>query len=126
MTRREKIILALIGLGVWLWGAVMFRFGGALMFQSGVWILLASGAGIALSVCLLLRATMQWRKAPPAQSLTAAVVMALPGLFGDVGYIPAFAPLTGLNAATAPAFAALLIFGNATLLAYGLFRSERA
>jgi hypothetical protein len=126
MTRREMLIFALIGLGVWLWGAVMFRLGGALMFQSGPLILLASGASIALSVCLLLRATMQWRKAPPAQSLTAAVVMALPGLFGDVAYIPSFTRLTGLHAAIAPAFAALLIFGNASLLAYGLVRSARA
>ena len=120
MTNRETLILALIGFSIWLSGAVTFRFGGALMFESGLPILMASGGGVGLSVCLLLRSIMGWRKIAASQALTAAVVMTLPGLFGDVAYILNFSALTGLKPETAGPFAAVLIFGTAVLLGYGL------
>ena len=119
-------MLALIGFGIWLSGAVMFRFGGALLFENGPWVLLATAVGIALSVCLLLGAVMGWRKAPAAQSVTVAVVMSLPGLFGDVAYILGFSRITGLQAATAGPYAAVVIFGTAVLMAYALARQARA
>lgn len=125
MTRREGILFALVGFGVWLSGAVMFRFGGALLFENGPWVLAASALGIAASVCLLLKATMDWRKAPTADSVRVAVVMALPGLFGDVGYILAFPQLTGLAPTTAGPFAAVILLGNAALLTYALVRASR-
>lgn len=123
MTRREMGLFALLGLGVWLQGAVMFRLGGRVMFESGPWVLLLSGAGIALSVCVLLRTVMIWRKAPASQAVLVAVIMALPGLFGDVAYISAFSWFTGLNPTTAAPFAAMIIFGNAVLLTYALVRA---
>jgi hypothetical protein len=64
MTTKEMTILGLMGFGIWLSGAVTFRFGGALLFEKGPWVLLASALGIALTVCLLLRSIMDWRKAP--------------------------------------------------------------
>lgn len=124
MTRRETILYAVLGFGVWLSGAVMFRLGGKLMFESGLWMLLFSAVGIAVSVCLLLRTTMAWRKAPLHQSVLIAVVMALPGLFGDVAYVSDFSAITGLQPATAGPFAALVMFGNAILLTYSLVRSH--
>ena len=68
---------------------------------------------------------MGWRKIPASQALTSAVVMTLPGLFGDVAYILNFGALTGLKPDTAGPFAAVLIFGTAVLLGYGLM-VERA
>lgn len=124
MSRREATIYALIGFGVWLSGAVMFRLGGALIFESGPWILLASALGIAASVCFLLKATMDWRKAAPADAVTIAVVMGLPGLLGDVVYILAFHEITGLSPLTAGPYAALIIFGNAALLGFALWRAR--
>ena len=124
MTPRETTLYAALGFGVWLSGAVMFRFGGKLMFESGPWILLASAVGIAASVCFLLKATMDWRKAAAKDAVTVAAIMALPGLLGDVGYILAFPQITGLNPLTAGPYAALIIFGNAALLAYALFRAR--
>ena len=49
----------------------------------------------------------------------------LPGLLGDVGYILAFPQITGLNPVTAGPYAALIIFGNAALLAYALVRARQ-
>ena len=126
MTQRETAIYALIGFLVWLSGAVLFKFSGALLFENGPLVLAAAALGIAGSVCFLLKAVMDWRKAAPAASVTVAVVMALPGLFGDVAYILAFEAITGLQAATAGPFAALIVFGNAALLAYALIRARRA
>jgi len=127
MTRRETIILGLLGFGVWLNGAVMFRFGGAMMFESGPLALGLSGLAIGLSVCVLLRSIMSWRKVAPADAVTAAVILILPGLFGDVAYILNFSAITGLKPETAGAFAAVLVFGTAVLLAYALWlaRSSR-
>jgi hypothetical protein len=124
MTRRETTVLALLGFAIWLSGAVTFRFGGALMFENGPWVLALSGAGIALSVCILLRSIMGWRKTPPAQAVTVAVVMSLPGLFGDVAYILAFHRITGLQPATAGPYAAVVIFGTAVLMAYALVKAR--
>jgi hypothetical protein len=125
MTTREMTTLSLLGFGIWLSGAVMFRFGGALMFQNGPWVLAASGVGIALSVCVLLSSVMGWRKVPAAQAVTVAVVMSLPGLFGDVAYVLAFQRITGLEPATAGPYAAVVIFGTAVLMGYALTLARR-
>ena len=121
MTPRETLILGLLGFGVWLNGAVMFRFGGAMMFESGPLALGLSGLAIGLSVCVLLRSIMSWRKVAQADAVTAAVILILPGLFGDVAYILNFSAITGLKSETAGPFAAVLVFGTAVLLAYALW-----
>lgn len=126
LQRRELAIFALLGFGVWLSGALTFRFGGHLMFESGPVATVISALVIALSVCLMLNATMGWRGATADQAVTIAVVMALPGLFGDVAYIWAFPALTGLQPLTAATFAAVVIFGNAALLAFAIVKSRRA
>jgi hypothetical protein len=126
MASRELGLLSLIGFGIWLSGAVTFRFGGALMFESGPLAVAISAVAIAVTVCLLLRSMMDWRKAPIAQSVPVAVVMTLPGLFGDVVYILNFHTLTGLKPETAGAYAAVVIFGTAALYLYALWRAARA
>lgn len=126
MTAREMTILGLLGFGVWLSGAVTFKFGGAAMFENGPWVLAASAVAIALAVCLVLRSIMDWRKAPIAQSVTVAVIMTLGGLFGDVAYILAFHQITGLAQVTAGSYAAVVVFGTAVLFTYALIRQTRA
>ena len=123
MSRRELSLFAVLGFGVWVSGAVMFRLGGRLLFESGTFALALSGVAIAVTVCLLLNGVMGWRKAPASQALVVAVVMALPGLFGDVAYVLVFSIVTGLPAAAAGPYAAIVIFGNAALLAFALYRA---
>jgi hypothetical protein len=124
MSARETTLYAAIGFGVWLSGAVLFRFSGALLFENGPIVLAAAALGIAASVCFLLKATMDWRKASAKDAVTIAVIMALPGLLGDVAYILAFHQITGLAPATAGPYSALIIFGNAALLAYALWKAR--
>ncbi len=119
MTQRDALIFALTGFVVWLVGAVMFRFGGHWLFESGPWVLLAASVSTGFSVCFLLNATMAWRKAPAESAVLVAVIMALPGLFGDAAYALGFHAITGLDQASAGAFAALVIVGNAERGAVG-------
>ena len=105
--------------------AVGYRLGGKLLFESGPVVLALVALGMAVSVCLLLRASMDWRKVPVAQSATVALVMTISGLFGDVAYILDFSGLTGLKATTAGPFAAVLIFATAVLYLYALIRARQ-
>jgi len=126
MVSRDTALYAGIGFLVWLSGAVLFRLSGALLFENGPLVLAAAALGIAGSVCLLLKATMDWRKAPLSEAVRIAVVMALPGLFADVAYVLAFHQVTGLEPVTAGPYAALIIFGNACLLLFALWRGRPA
>ncbi len=126
MLRRETALLALLGFVIWLQGAVTFHFAGALLLEHGLPILALVGLVVAVSICVLLTTIMGWRKLPAAQSVTVAVVMLLPGLFGDVVYVLAFSRLTGLQPASVGAFAAVMLFGTAALLAFALVRAARS
>lgn len=125
MSRKETLILGALGFGIWLNGAVMYRFGGAMMFESGPLALLISALAIAAAVCLLLKSVMNWRKISDDQAVTVATIMILPGLFGDVIYILNFSALSGLQPATAGPFAAVLIFGTSALMAYALVLARK-
>ncbi|MBL8772920.1 MAG: DUF5367 family protein [Phenylobacterium sp.] len=126
MDRRELGVLALLGFGVWLGGAVTFRLGGAVLFENGPLVLAAAAVSVAITVCLLLRSIMNWRGTPPRHAVTAAVATALPGLFGAVAYTLAFAPITGLSPVNAGPYAALILFGNAAMLMYAVVVQLRA
>ncbi len=126
MTAKETTLLGLMGFGIWLSGAVGFRLGGTLLFESGPLVLALVAVGMGASVCLLLKATMDWRKVPVAQSASVALIMTLGGLFGDVAYILDFSQITGLKPTTAGPFAAVLIFATAVLYLYALVRAARA
>jgi Family of unknown function (DUF5367) len=126
MSRRDAVIYALAGLGIWLNGAVSFRLGGTLLFHNGTLVIAAVAAGVAILVCLAFRVTFAWRKGRRSQAVTAAVLMALPGLFGEAVRQLVFPWATGLAAGDASAFAAVIFFGNAVLLTYAVIVQRRA
>ncbi len=126
LSNRDILIYAAIGFSVWLNGALTFWLGGTALFESGPLVSVLSAIGIAVAVCLVLRGTMRWRKGDPAQSVTVAVVMALPGLFGEAARQLVFPAATGLQPDTQPAFAAAIFFGNGVLLVYALWRALQA
>ncbi len=126
MSRRDTMIYALLGLGVWLNGAITFRLGGRILFENGPLVAAAATVGIAIAVCLVFRGTMAWRKATRADALGVAVTMALPGLLGEAARQLAFTWATGLKPQTQPVFAAAIFFGNSALLTYALWRARGA
>jgi hypothetical protein len=105
---------------------VEFRFFGHALFESGAVITILSAAFIAVAVCLIFRSTMRWRKTAETQAVTVAVVMALPGLFGETARQMLFGWATGLRLETEPVFVATILFGNAALLTYALVRQRLA
>lgn len=125
MRARDLFIYAAIGFGVWLSGALEFRYAGKWLFESGPRIALLSAAFVAVAVCLIFRSTLLWRGGNPRDGVTVAVAMGLPGLFGETARQLVFGWSTGLAPATQPMFAATLFFGNAVLLAYSLWMARR-
>jgi hypothetical protein len=123
---RDVWIYALVGFCVWLSGAVNFRLGGTWLFESGPWVTTVAALIIALLVCLIFRSTLRWRGTSETDALTVAVVMLLPGLFGEAMRQIVFHWATGLKSTTQPAFAASVIFGNSVLMTYALWKQWRA
>ena len=126
LSDKDIIIYAAIGFSVWLNGAVTFRFGGRTLFESGPWVTALAAIFIAVAVCLIFRSTMRWRKTDETLAVPVAVVMGLPGLFGEGLRQLLFGWATGLRIETAPVFAATLFFGNACLLAFAMVKARRA
>jgi hypothetical protein len=125
MSLRETVLYALMGFGVWLNGAISFRLGGRFLFENGPLVLILSTLAIAVAVCLVLTAAMNWRKAPASRAVEIAVVMITPGLFGEVVRLNVFGWATGLHPQTAAPFAAVMIFSTAVLLVYSVVVARR-
>jgi hypothetical protein len=125
MRHRDAILLALLGFSVWLSGALEFRYVGPFLFERGPWIAALSAVFIAVAVCLIFRTAMGWFKAPRREAVRVAVLMGLPGLFGEAARQLVFGWATGLQPQTQPLFAATLFFGNAALLAFALWTARR-
>lgn len=123
---RDFWIYAGIGFSVWLSGALNFRLGGTWLFQSGPWITLLVALVVAVLVCLIFRSTLRWRGTSETEAVTVAVVMLLPGLFGEAMRQLVFVWSTGLKPATQPAFVATMIFGNAALMAFAFWKQRLA
>lgn len=126
LTKRDMVVYAAIGLGVWLNGAITFRLGGVFLFESGPMIGVAVALFIAGAVCLIFRSTMRWRGTKESEALAVAVIMLLPGLFGEAARQSVFQWATGLDVQAAPRFSATMFLGNGVLIAYALIRSRRA
>jgi hypothetical protein len=126
MTTREAAILGLIGFSIWVSGAIGFRFGSALLFESGSLWLVVVAVVVSATVCWLLKAIMDWRKLPPSLSAQVAVALAWPALLADALYAANYATVTGRDQAVAGNFAAVIMAGNAALIAYAMVRAIRA
>ena len=119
-------IYAAVGFSVWLNGALTFRLGGAFLFESGLAVGVLVALVIAVAVCLIFRSTMRWRRAPETEAITVAIVMALPGLFGETARQTVFSWATGMRVEADPQFAATIFFGNAVLQTYAIAVARRA
>ena len=126
LSNRDIAIYAAVGFTVWLNGALTFRLGGAFLFENGLAVGVLVALVIAVAVCLIFRSTMRWRGALETEAVTIAVVMALPGLFGETARQTVFSWATGMRVEADPQFAATIFFGNAILQIYALAMARRA
>jgi hypothetical protein len=126
LTSRDLWIYAALGFSVWVSGAFNFWLGGKFLFESGPWVTALVAVVIAVLVCLIFRSTLRWRGTVETDCLSVAIAMLLPGLFGEAARQIFFGPMTGLKPQTQPAFAASIIFGNCVLMAYALWKQQKA
>lgn len=126
LSNRDSLIYAALGFSVWISGAFEFRWFGRVLFESGALVSAGVGIAVAIAVCLVFRATMRWRGTDRSQAVIVAVIMAVPGLFGETVRQIFFGWATGLSLPAQPVFAATIFFGNAILLTYAVIVQRRA
>lgn len=89
----DKYIFLLFGVAFWILGTVWYELRGPRVFESTsqrYWINFAFTPLVTTAICVLL---MRWRAVPAAAWGSAALLIALPGMFGEAVLLSRFATL---------------------------------
>lgn len=87
----DRMLLLLIGVVFWVGGTIFYRYRGHQVFESsdlGYWINFALTPIMTAAICILI---LKWREVPPADWASAALLLALPGMFGEAALLSRFA-----------------------------------
>jgi len=87
----DKLFFALTGLAFWVAGTILYRFRGPQVFESSnqrYWINFVLTPVVTAVVGILI---LKWQHAPAAQWASAALLIALPGMFGEAALLSRFA-----------------------------------
>jgi hypothetical protein len=91
MKPNDKVILLLIGVAFWVGGTILYRYRGHHVFESsdlGYWISFVLTPVVTTVICILI---LKWRDVPAADWGSAALLLALPGMFGEAALLSRFA-----------------------------------
>jgi len=117
MKRFDTILLLLFGLGFWTAGTLWYRQRGHLVFETTplrFWINFALTPIVSAAVCLVI---LRWRQIPPTSWSAAALLIALPGMFGEAILLTHFAIwMPTMQPASAGRYAAFLFAAYALVL----------
>ncbi len=89
----DKYIFLLFGVAFWILGTVWYELRGPRVFESTsqrYWINFAFTPLVTTAICVLL---MRWRAVPAAAWGSAALLIGLPGMFGEAVLLSRFATL---------------------------------
>jgi len=89
----DKFLFLLFGLGFWVVGTIWYELRGPRVFESGpqrYWINFVVTPVVTAVVCILI---LKWRQVPAAHWASAALLIALPGMFGEAALLSQFARL---------------------------------
>lgn len=89
----DKYIFLLFGVAFWILGTVWYELRGPRVFESTsqrYWINFIITPLVTTAICILI---MQWRAVPAAAWGAAALLIALPGMFGEAVLLSRFATL---------------------------------
>jgi Family of unknown function (DUF5367) len=89
----EKLLCCLFGLAFWLVGTLLYEVRGPQVFEASArryWTSFVVTPVVTAILCILL---LLWRRIPPAQWAAAALLIALPGMFGEAALLANFARL---------------------------------
>jgi Family of unknown function (DUF5367) len=87
----DKLLFLLLGIAFWIGGTILYEFRGPHIFESTAqryWINFALTPVFTTTVCVLV---LKWRQTPAADWASAALLIALPGMFGEAVLLSRFA-----------------------------------
>jgi hypothetical protein len=91
MRMYDKLLFVLFGAAFWVLGTIWYEWRGPHVFESTslrYWINFAATPIVTAVICILL---LRWRHVPGAEWASAALLIALPGMFGEAALLSRFA-----------------------------------
>jgi hypothetical protein len=87
----DKLLFPLIGIVFWVAGTILYEFRGHQIFEGNsqrYWINFLLTPIVTAGICMLI---LTWRHIPAADWASAALLIALPGMFGETALLSRFA-----------------------------------
>ena len=93
MKTNDKLLFLAFGAAFWVIGTIWYEWRGRQVFESTsqrYWINFALTPIVTAAICMLI---LRWRHVPHADWAAAALLIALPGMFGEAALLSCFATL---------------------------------
>lgn len=117
MTSQDKLVLGLFGAGFWVIGTILYELRGPHVFEGSsqrYWINFVITPVVTALACILL---LKWRHIAAAEWSAAALLIALPGMFGEALLLSDFARfMPRMHPATAGRYGAFLFASYSVFL----------
>lgn len=91
MKMNDKLLFVLFGAAFWVVGTIWYQWRGPQVFESGsqrYWINFVLTPIVTVAICMII---LRWRQVPAADWASAALLIALPGMFGEAALLSRFA-----------------------------------
>jgi len=123
----DKLLFPLIGIAFWVGGTILYEFRGQHVFEGSsqrYWINFVLTPVVTSALCILI---LRWRHISPADWASAALLIALPGMFGEAALLARFAVwMPRMRPETAGRYGAFLFATYALFLTIAEVISARA
>jgi cytochrome bd-type quinol oxidase subunit 2 len=87
----DKLLFPMLGMALWAAGTILYELRGHHIFEASsqrYWINFVLTPVVTAALCILI---LKWRHTPPAEWSSAALLIALPGMFGEAALLSRFA-----------------------------------
>ena len=127
MKMPDKLLFALFGAALWIAGTIWYELRGPHVFESTsqrYWINFVVTPILSTAICIFL---LRWRHVPAGEWSSAALLVALPGMFGEAVLLSRFASLMPrMHPETAGKYGAFLFASYALFLTIAEIITVRA
>lgn len=127
MKAHDRVLLLLFGIACWTIGTLWYRARGAAVFETTTlryWINFAAVPTLSAVICVFI---LRWRSIPAPDWASAALLIALPGLFGEAFLLTHFGLfMPRMHEASAGKYGAFLFAAYALFLTIAAIVSLRA
>jgi len=117
MKMHDRVLFLLFGLGFWIIGTLWYEVRGPFVFETGnprYWVNFILTPIVSAAVCI---AILRWRHIPAPEWASAALLIALPGMFGEAVLLSNFSVLMPrMQPASAGRYGAFLFAAYALFL----------